>query len=153
MGTWQENFYKFKKEDKATFCSPSEEWILPAASTINPETRDFVVDSGASMHMVSQKDLNSAELETVKISKNPTTVETANGELQTREEATANVKELDLFVTVMLLQQFFPWGNSARIMGVHTTGPAVRNHISPKMARELIAIFQTLCHSWFLVYQ
>ena len=30
-----------------------------------PEERDFVVDSGASMHMINKKDLNSAELETV----------------------------------------------------------------------------------------
>ena len=30
---------------------------------------------------------------------------TANGEVQTREEATAYVKELDLFVTVMLLKE------------------------------------------------
>ena len=37
----------------------------------NPEEREFVVDSGASMHMVSQKDLNSAELETVRVSKSP----------------------------------------------------------------------------------
>ena len=57
------------------------------------------------MHMVSKKDLNSAELETMRISKNPTTVMTANGEVQTREEATVCVKELDLFVTVMLLEE------------------------------------------------
>ena len=38
---------KLKKEGKATFYLPSEEWILPAASTINPEEREFVVDSGA----------------------------------------------------------------------------------------------------------
>ena len=30
------NICKPKKEDKATFYSPSEEWILPAASTITP---------------------------------------------------------------------------------------------------------------------
>ena len=30
---------------------------------------------------------------------------TANGEVQTREEATVHVKELDLFVTVMLLEK------------------------------------------------
>ena len=56
------------------------------------------------MHMVSKRYLNSAELETMGTSKNPTTVMTANGEVQTREEATENVKELDLFVTVMLLE-------------------------------------------------
>ena len=90
-------------KDKATFYSLTDEWILPAASTIKLKEREFVVDSGASMHMVSKKDLNSAELETMRISKNPTTVMTANGEVRTREEATVYVKELDLFVTVMLL--------------------------------------------------
>ena len=37
-----------------------------------------MVDSAASMHVVSEKDLNSVELETVGISKNPTTVVGAN---------------------------------------------------------------------------
>ena len=60
-------------------------------------------DSGASMHMVSRKDLNSAELETVRASKSPTTVVTANSEVPTKEEAVVYVRELDLFVTVMLL--------------------------------------------------
>ena len=64
-----------------------------------------MVDSGAGLHTVSKKDLNSAELETMRISRNPTTVMTANGEAQTREEATVYVKELDLFVTVMLLEE------------------------------------------------
>ena len=70
---------------------------MPAASTIKPEEREFVVESRASMHTVSKKDLDSAELETMRISKNPTTVMTANGEVQTREEATVYVKELDLW--------------------------------------------------------
>ena len=39
------------------------------------------------MHTVSKRDLNSAELGTMRISKNPTTVMTANGKVQTREEA------------------------------------------------------------------
>ena len=48
------------------------------------EDKEFVVDSGASIHMVSKEDLNSAELEIVRISRNPTTVLTANGEVQTQ---------------------------------------------------------------------
>ena len=52
--------------------------------------------------MVSKKDFNSAELETMRISRHPTTV-VADGEVQTREEAKVFVKEMDLFVTVMLL--------------------------------------------------
>ena len=62
-------------------------------------------DSGASVHVVSKKDLNSAELETMRISRSPTTVMTANGEVQIRGKATENSKELDLFVTVMLLEE------------------------------------------------
>ena len=56
------------------------------------------------MHMLSRKDLNSAELETVKVSKSSTAVVTANGEVQTKEEATVYVKQLDLFVTVKFLE-------------------------------------------------
>ena len=77
---------------------------MPAASTKKTEEREFVVDSGANMHMVSKKDLNTAELETVRISKNPTMVMTASGEVLAKEEATVYVRELDLFVRVMLLE-------------------------------------------------
>ena len=54
------------------------------------------------MHMVSRKDLSSADVENVRISKSPAAVVTANGEVQTEEEATVCVRELDLFVTVVL---------------------------------------------------
>ena len=73
-------------------------------SAKEPEEREFVVDSGASMQLVSKRDLDSAELETMRTSRSPRTVMTANGEVQTREEATVHVKELDLFVTVILLE-------------------------------------------------
>ena len=90
---------------KATFYFPAEEWVLPAASTKEVEEGEFVVDSGACLHMVCKKDLNSAELKTMRILKNPTTVMTSHGEVQTRGEATVYVKELDLFVTVILLEE------------------------------------------------
>ena len=57
------------------------------------------------MHMVSKKDLNSAELETIRTSRSPTTVMTANGEVQTRKDATVYLKQLDFFVNVMLLEE------------------------------------------------
>ena len=78
------------------------------------------------MHMLSRKDLISAELETVRVSKSPTTVVAANGEVQTKEEATAYVKELDLFVTVILSKIHRPFShseNSAKITGFLTSGP------------------------------
>ena len=65
------------------------------------EEREFVVDSGMSKRMVSKKDLNSAELETMRTSRSSTTVMTANGKMQTRKETTVYVKQLDLFVQVM----------------------------------------------------
>ena len=94
-----------KKKDKAAFYFPAEEWVLPAASTKESEEREFAVDSGGSMHMVSKRDFNSAELETMRTSRSPTTVMTANGEMQTIEEATVYDKQLDLFVKVMLLEE------------------------------------------------
>ena len=54
------------------------------------------------MHMLSWKDLNSAELETASVFKSPTTVVAATGEVQINDEATVFVKELDMFVTVKL---------------------------------------------------
>ena len=47
------------------------------------------------MHMISNKDLSNAEMDTVTTSRSPTTVKTANGEVQTHEEATVHVKELE----------------------------------------------------------
>ena len=95
---------KIKEKDKATFLSLTEVWCLPAPSVMKPEEREFVVDSGASMHMLSRTDLNSNKLVAVKVSKSPTTVVPANGEVQTKEKATVYVKELDLLVTVGLLE-------------------------------------------------
>ena len=56
------------------------------------------------MHMTSKKNLNPADLETVTTSRSPTTVFTANGEVQTHEEATVCVKELDIFLTMKVLE-------------------------------------------------
>ena len=57
------------------------------------------------MHMVSDKDLNSAELATTRTSRSLTTVMTANGKVRTNKEATIYIKQLDSFVIVMLLQE------------------------------------------------
>ena len=49
--------FKLKEKNRATFFSPSENRCLPA-STLKPEEREFVVDSGASMHMTRKKSLS-----------------------------------------------------------------------------------------------
>ena len=56
------------------------------------------------MHMISKKDLNSAEMDTLTKSCSPTIVITANGEVQTHEEATVYVKELNIFLTMKVLE-------------------------------------------------
>ena len=94
---------RLKEKNRGTFFSPSENRCLPA-SNLKPEEREFVVDSSASMHMISKKDLNSAGLDTLTKSRSPTTVITANGEVQTHEEATVYVKELDVFLTMKVLE-------------------------------------------------
>ena len=88
---------KLQEKNRATFLSPSENRCL-LASTLKPEEREFVVDSGESMHMISKKDLNDAEVDTLTKSCRPTIVITANGKVQTHEEAIVYVKELDIYL-------------------------------------------------------
>ena len=98
------DYHEAQRKGQSSFFSPTNEWCLPAPSILKPKEIEFVVESLQSMQMLSRKDLNSAELKTVRVFKSPATVVVANGELQTKEEATVYVKELDLFVTVKLLQ-------------------------------------------------
>ena len=95
--------FKLKEHERAAFFSSPESRCLPA-STLKPEEREFVVDSGASMHMISKKDLSKAEMDTLTKSCSPTIVITANGEVQTHEEAIVYVKELDIFLTMKVLE-------------------------------------------------
>ena len=54
--------------------------------------------------MISKKDLSDAEMDTLTKSRSPTIVITANGEVQTHEEAIVYVKELDIFLTMKVLE-------------------------------------------------
>ena len=98
------NVFKLKEHERAAFFSSPENRCLPA-SNLKPEEREFVVDSGASMHMISKKDLSKAEMDTLTKSCSPTIVITANGEVQTHEEAIVYVKELDIFLTMKVLEK------------------------------------------------
>ena len=55
------------------------------------------------MHMISKKDLSNAEMDTLTKSCSPTIVITANGEVQTHEEAIVYVKELEKILTKKVL--------------------------------------------------
>ena len=51
-----QNVFELKEHERAAFFSSTENRCLPA-STLKPEEREFVVDSGASMQMISKKGL------------------------------------------------------------------------------------------------
>ena len=78
--------------------------VMPAPSSKKPEEREIVVDPGASMHMLSRTDLSLEELEPLQKSRNTTTAITANGEVPTNEDAHLDVDDLELFVTVQILE-------------------------------------------------
>ena len=90
---------------KATFHSPVEIKAPVRVSKKNKKSVCFVVDSGASMYMLSKKDSSSDEIDNLLRSRAPVTVVTANGEVQTNEEAQVYVQDLDMFVTVQLLEE------------------------------------------------
>ena len=56
------------------------------------------------MQMISKKDLSDAEMDTLTKSCSLTIVITANGEVQTHEEAIVYVKELDIFLILKVLE-------------------------------------------------
>ena len=64
---------KIKEQERATFFSPSENRCL-RHQIFKPEEREFVVDSGASIHMISKKDLSDAEMDALTKSCSPTKV-------------------------------------------------------------------------------
>ena len=99
------NVYKVKIKgqghDRLSFRSTG---VVGTLLEKKPEEREFVVDSGASMHMLSKKFLSSGELDTFRKCRNTTMVIPANGEVRTSEGAQAYVHGLDLFVMVQLLE-------------------------------------------------
>ena len=73
-------------------------------STLGPAEREFVDDSGASMHMISKKDLSDCEMDTLTKLCSLTIVITAKGEVQTHEETIVYVKEVDTFLIMKVLE-------------------------------------------------
>ena len=146
--------FNLKEKNKATFFSPSENRCLPA-STLTPEEREFV-DSGASMHMISKKDLNDAEMDTLTKSCSPTIVITANGEVQTHEEATVYVQELEIFLTMKVLENTAAVLSLGKFCGEHGYAYEWINGQKPhliKMGFGYNATRRTSFLSWFQACQ
>ena len=123
---------KIKEQERATFFSLSENWCLPA-STLKPEEREFVVDSGVSMHMINKKDLSDAEMDTLTKSCSPTIVITANGEVQTHEE-NGVCQKIGCILAYEShrkhARQSYRSDSFAMKTGIPTNGSTVKHHIS-----------------------
>ena len=80
--------------------------------------------------MISKKDLSKAEMDTLATSRSPTIVITANGEVQTHEEAIVYVKELEIFLTMRkssrTRQQYYRSESFAMKTGIPTNGSMVK---------------------------
>ena len=96
------------------------------------------------MHMISKKDLNSAEMDTLTKSCSPTIVITANGEVQTHEEAQCMSKNWIyswLWKSSKTRQQYCRLESFAMKTDILTNGSMVKNHISLK------TVFRIQCNT------
>ena len=81
---------------------------------------------------------------------NPTIVITANGEVQTHEEAIVYVKELDIFLTMQVLENtpaVLSLGSFSMKTGTPTNGSMVQNHISLKTEFGYTGELRSFCGS------
>ena len=94
-----------QQENKDTFFRPNfvSGRLLEQVSMLKKE-RIYCGFRRMCMHMISKADLTPEEQETTTVLKNPTTVITANGTIRITEKATVYLKDLDMFVTIQLLQ-------------------------------------------------
>ena len=107
------------------------------------------------MHMISKKDLNDAEMDTLTKSCSPTIVITANGEVQTHDGGTVYVKELDIFLTMKVLE------NTPSVLSLgkhcdengHSSEWINGHHISLKTGIGFHATRRTSFLSWFQACQ
>ena len=130
---------------------------LVSTFAINNFTRGKIICCGlrcVDAHY-QQKDLNSAELETVTTSRSPMTVITVNGEVQTNEEATVYVRELDIFLTVKVLENTPAGLSEGKLCDEHEYSYEWingQNHIALKTGLGYSVIRRTSFLLSFLVY-
>ena len=97
----------------------------------------YTWNSGASIHMISKKDLKDAEMDTLPKPCSPTIVITVNGDVQTHGKTTVYVTDLDIFLTFKILE------NTSAVLslvtmktGILMHGSMVKNNIAWKKDSE-----------------
>ena len=149
---------KIKEKNKTAFFSPSEKWCLLAPSTLKTRGKRLCCrHRSVDAHDQQKGLLNSSELETVTTSRSPTTVVTPNGEVQTHEEATVYVKELEIILTMKVLENTPAVLTLGKLCDEHGYSyewiNGQKNHISSKTLFGYNATQRTSFRSWFLVCQ
>ena len=110
------------------------------------------------MHMVSRKTFNSAQLDTVQVSKKSDDGRYSHGEVLTKEEATGICQGIGFIRDSNALEdtlawQFFHLENFAKINGIFTIGPVVKTPHLIKNGRKSIATRRTTYQSLSLAYR
>ena len=110
------------------------------------------------MHTISKKDLDDAEMDTLtKKSCSPTIVITASGQVQTHEEAIVYVKELDIFLTMKVLENTLAELSLGKLCNENGYSYEWVNGQEPHLIRkkgfEYSAIRRTSFLSWFQACQ
>ena len=152
------NVNKLQNTDKATFYSPFEAWVMPAPSSTKPEERELVVDSGASMHMLSKKDLklrrngDSAE---IKEHHNGGDGQWGSANKWGKHKYTFTILTSSWRCTYSMTRvQFYRWESPAKNTDIFVSGPAVKGRTGPNKGRRSCAkrnFFRTFCCPWIVV--
>ena len=108
------------------------------------------------MHMINKKDLNSAENGYLDEVVCPTIVITAYGKVQTNDEATVSVRELNKFLTMKVLEDTPAVLSLGKLCDEHGYSYEWITGQKPHLIETVFgysAILRTSFLSWFLVYQ
>ena len=98
------NILKSKEKHQTAFFSLSENWCLPAPSAIKTRGKRICCGLQSVDAHDQQKGFEFRSIGNRDDDKSLTTVITANGEVQTNEEATVYVKELGIFLTMEVFE-------------------------------------------------
>ena len=83
----------------------TQETVVASRSGCEHEYQEFIVDSGASLHMMSKNELTfGGEKMPSADRKNPPSSRPPTEKAESTEDATVYVNDLDVFVTLMLLE-------------------------------------------------
>ena len=96
----------FVSENRLRFFKPSPASnVSSSLSVTTSKWEKILVDSGASLVMMSKSDLTPEEPEKIQKSKDPSIVMTGNGTTRTTEQATVSVRDLEMFCSSSIIER------------------------------------------------